>query len=252
MKNKTTFIKVSRKEKDFTIVDNGYIRRNDLSWKAKGMMTYILHLPQDWNVSLTEVMRHATDGEASFRSGWKELEEKGYVERYPVKDEHTKRVKFWQTIVHEVPQKPHGENPHVEKPDVAKPNVENQELLSTKELSTNKLRTNNTKDIVEQSSQSDKSDDLPYEEIIDYLNEKAERKFRHTTNKTKSLIKARANEGFELDDFKQVIDIKVAEWGNDSEMNKFLRPETLFGTKFEGYLNQPVKAVKKERNYSAW
>lgn len=108
------------------------------------------------------------------------------------------------------------------------------------------------KDIVEQSSQSDKSDDLPYKEIIDHLNEKADRKFRHNTNKTKRLINSRFKEGFKLDDFKKVIDIKVAEWKNDSEMSKFLRPETLFGTKFEGYLNQPVKAVKKERNYSAW
>lgn len=109
-----------------------------------------------------------------------------------------------------------------------------------------------TKDIVEQSSQSDKSDDVPYKEIVDHLNKKADRQFRHTTNKTKSLIKARFNEGFELDDFKQVIDVKVAEWEKDNEMNKFLRPETLFGTKFESYLNQPVKHVKKERDWSEW
>ena len=108
------------------------------------------------------------------------------------------------------------------------------------------------KDIVEQSSQSDKSDDVPYKEIIDHLNEKADRQFRHTTNKTKRLIKARANEGFKLDDFKQVINTKVAEWKNDSEMNKFLRPETLFGTKFEGYLNQPVTSTGKERDWEEW
>ena len=77
----------------------------------------------------------------------------------------------------------------------------------------------------------------PYKDIIDYLNEQAGKQYRHTTDKTKKLISARCNEGFELEDFKQVIDNKVKEW-QGSDMEKFLRPETLFGTKFEGYLNQ--------------
>jgi uncharacterized phage protein (TIGR02220 family) len=55
------------------------------------------------------------------------------------------------------------------------------------------------------------------------------------------LIIARYNEDFTLDDFKKVIDVKSAEWKNDKKQNKFLRPETLFGTKFEGYLNQNMK-----------
>lgn len=82
---------------------------------------------------------------------------------------------------------------------------------------------------------------LPYGEIIDYLNEKAGTSYRVTTKKTQTLIKARFNEKFSLDDFKKVIDNKVAEWKNDTAMNKFLRPETLFGTKFESYLNQNIK-----------
>lgn len=78
---------------------------------------------------------------------------------------------------------------------------------------------------------------IPYEEIVDYLNKKADKNYRHTTKKTRSLIKARWDEGFRLDDFKKVIDIKTAEW-KGTKMDKYLRPETLFGTKFEGYLNQ--------------
>jgi len=79
---------------------------------------------------------------------------------------------------------------------------------------------------------------IPYQAIIDYLNEKAGTSYRHTSKKTQQLIRARWNEGFRLDDFKIVIDKKVAEWFNDPKMNKYLRPETLFGTKFESYLNQ--------------
>lgn len=84
---------------------------------------------------------------------------------------------------------------------------------------------------------------LPYKEIVDYLNELAHTNYKHTTKKTKDLIKARFNEGFILDDFKIVIEKKVIEWYNDKTMNKYLRPETLFGTKFESYLNQREKEI---------
>lgn len=79
---------------------------------------------------------------------------------------------------------------------------------------------------------------VPYQQIVDYLNEKTGKQYKHTTKKTQSLIKARTKEGFSLDDFKQVIDNMSSQWMNDSKMNQYLRPETLFGTKFEGYLNQ--------------
>ncbi len=84
-------------------------------------------------------------------------------------------------------------------------------------------------------------------ESISYLNEKANKNYRSTTKKTQDLIKARFNEGFSLSDFKKVIDIKTNSWLNDKEMNIYLRPETLFGTKFEGYLNE-----KTEENESEW
>ena len=81
-----------------------------------------------------------------------------------------------------------------------------------------------------------------YSRVVDYLNEKANTKYRSTTKKTKDLIKARMNEGFTEEDFKKVIDVKVKEW-IDTDMVKYLRPETLFGTKFEGYLNQKESGV---------
>ena len=86
-------------------------------------------------------------------------------------------------------------------------------------------------------------------EIVDYLNRAANKNFRSSTSKTKTLIKARYKEGFSLEDFKKVIDTKVREWKNDKNMNKFLRPETLFGTKFESYLNQDVKEDNCDSQY---
>lgn len=74
--------------------------------------------------------------------------------------------------------------------------------------------------------------------IIDHLNTRAGKCFRHTTQSTVRHINARLNEGFQLGDFISVIDTKIAEWGKDKNMKKYLRPETLFGQKFESYLNQ--------------
>ncbi len=88
-------------------------------------------------------------------------------------------------------------------------------------------RKDNTKDI--------------YSRVISFLNEKTKASYKVTTKKTRDLIKARLKEGFTLEDFEKVIAKKVLDWGQDPKMSKFLRPETLFGTKFESYLNEPQK-----------
>ena len=79
------------------------------------------------------------------------------------------------------------------------------------------------------------ADKIDYKSIIDYLNQKAGRSYR-VTEKTRRLIRARINEGFTEADFYKVIDHKTNVWLNDPKMSQYLRPETLFGTKFEGYL----------------
>lgn len=82
-------------------------------------------------------------------------------------------------------------------------------------------------------------------EIINYLNNKLNTNFKYKTKSTQSKIKARLNEGYKLDDFIAVIDKKYDEW-KETEFEKFLRPETLFGTKFESYLNQKSKSKSPE------
>lgn len=91
--------------------------------------------------------------------------------------------------------------------------------------------------IEEEREEEEEIDINIYSSIINYLNKKANTRYRVNNKKTKTLIKARLNEGFTEDDFYKVIDNKVNEWAN-TDMNKYLRPETLFSHKFEGYLNQ--------------
>jgi uncharacterized phage protein (TIGR02220 family) len=85
---------------------------------------------------------------------------------------------------------------------------------------------------------NDIKDIVEYGQIIDYLNHVCGTSYKSTTKATQEHIRARWNEGFRVDDFKKVIDIKAKEWLNDPRMSKFLRPETLFSNKFESYLNQ--------------
>lgn len=158
-------------------------------------------------------------------SGWiNSLEEKGYIKRTIIRNKNTNQVE--KRII----ELDYGKNLHDP--------IEDNFLPSGKNLhegTEEKFRKNNT---VINNTNNNTKEYIPYVEIVTYLNDAASSNYRSSTKKTKDLIKARYNEGFTLEDFKKVIDIKTAEWLNDNSMNKFLRPETLFGTKFESYLNQ--------------
>lgn len=92
----------------------------------------------------------------------------------------------------------------------------------------------------ENSKDNDKEikDIVEFAEIVDYLNTACGTSYRASSKNTRRHINARLREGYSVADFKKVIDHKARDWLNDAEMAKFLRPETLFGSKFEGYLNQ--------------
>src|SRR5699024_6087570 len=144
MKNNTTFVRVE-KNRNYTTIHNEFLKRKDISWKAKGIMTYLLSLPDDWVVNLDEIKRNATDGESSFRSGWKELVSAGYGSRQRVRDEKSKKIDHWETDINDSASdsKRHTvKNHNVSSHQVRNHKVDNHELRSTKELSTNKPITN--------------------------------------------------------------------------------------------------------------
>jgi len=86
---------------------------------------------------------------------------------------------------------------------------------------------------------------LPSDEIISYLNLVCKKKYRLDNQSAIKLIKGKLNNGFTIDDIKYVIDVKANHWLN-SEQEMYLRPETLFGNKFETYLNEkPRQATNK-------
>lgn len=98
------------------------------------------------------------------------------------------------------------------------------------------------KDIGERIKEKEKENIIAT--IIDHLNQTAGTAYRASSRDTKGHINARISEGYTVADFFTVIDKKTAEW-KGTDMEKYLRPATLFGSKFEGYLNQ--KTTKKDR-----
>lgn len=84
-----------------------------------------------------------------------------------------------------------------------------------------------------------------YINILSFLNEKTGKNFKHNSQKTRKLINARLREGYTEKDFYTVIENKCKDWLKDEKMNKYLCPDTLFGTKFEKYLNQGVSVNEK-------
>lgn len=81
--------------------------------------------------------------------------------------------------------------------------------------------------------------------IIDYLNKRAGKKYSVKTKKTAQLIHKLLDNGFTVEDFERVIDIKCKQWLNNEKMNQYLRPRTLFSEKFEDYLNEASARVQK-------
>ena len=121
-------------------------------------------------------------------------------------------------------------------------NCEDNNTLSINTIS----NTRDIRDIVEQSPTTP----IPYNEIIDYLNQKTGKNFKSSSKATQRHIKARFADGFTLNDFKQVIDTKSTQWLKDKKMSAYLRPDTLFGTKFEGYLNETNVKPKQNTSFS--
>lgn len=122
----------------------------------------------------------------------------------------------------------------------------NQEVKSIKEDKSNCKTNSEVHSEVNVKPLEEELDKEIYRNIVSYLNQKTGKSYKYTTRATRSLINARVKEGFSLDDFKKVIDTKVASWKGDNKMNTYLRPNTLFGTKFESYLNEKVDTKNTE------
>ncbi|HDX9667860.1 TPA: DnaD domain protein [Bacillus cereus] len=133
-----------KKDTNYSVIHNTPLRDENLSWRAKGLLAYMLSLPDDWTFHATELSQHAKDGKETTANTLKELKKAGYLKRYPVQDPETGKISHWETAVYEVPTI-EGENHPLEKPpsgittDWKTMRMENQSMEKPPLLNTNDL-----------------------------------------------------------------------------------------------------------------
>jgi uncharacterized phage protein (TIGR02220 family) len=224
MNNSNIFRVVKNPDNPYVMVDKGFINNPKLSWKAKGILLYLLSKPHDWQVYGKDIVKHATEGRDSVSSGIAELMTHRYISRERKRDLQG-RLRGYDYDVYEVPTE-NGLS-------VSGLSEIGKSALTNNDLELNNEETNNT-----MSAAPNTKDKPPYSEIIDLLNKYSGKKFKFAIKATQEHINARWREGYTFNDFETVIKYKCRQWKDDDKMNPYLRPATLFGTKFESYLNE--------------
>jgi len=134
------------KTKDFTVMSNHHLRNVSLSLKAKGLLSLMLSLPDNWDYTTKGLAHICKDGVDSISSAIKELEKHGYLTRHRLRDAHG-RLGDIEYVIHEKPVLPNGhdtvlppkrENPRQAKPVLGKPEQENPAQLNIQESITEK------------------------------------------------------------------------------------------------------------------
>lgn len=118
-------VRVSKRESGYAIIDPFFLSDERLSWKAKGLLSYLLSKPSNWRVFTSDLVKRSKDGRDAVYSAIKELESCGYVERRQTRDE-SQKITGMETVVYERPiiDDPGSDSPQTEIPYVEKPKTE--------------------------------------------------------------------------------------------------------------------------------
>ena len=165
-------IRVKKRPSNFVMMDKTFLEDDRLSFKAKGILAYLLSKPDDWKVIVGNLVNSSKDGKASVYAGLKELKECGYYEKVPIRNEQGTRIIRWESTVYEVPVSLLTDFQEVENQDIENLDLENRERNNN--YNTNKLNITNNYVMSSQSradrcgSEKDKKDmtDVQAYEII--------------------------------------------------------------------------------------
>lgn len=102
MENRNIIRVMKGKENPYVMIDKRIYSDSNLSWKAKGILSYLLSKPDNWRVQESDIIKQSKDGRDSVRAGLKELIEAGYMKHNSVRNESGK-ILFWEYQVFEVP-----------------------------------------------------------------------------------------------------------------------------------------------------
>ncbi|HFG9473551.1 hypothetical protein E1H45_20400 (plasmid) [Clostridioides difficile] len=243
-------LKDSRK-RDWFWAENSLVDREDLSIYEKMIYIVLIRYSDEESCcfpSYKTISKKARCSERQVSNVLKSLEEKGLLIRKKRKRKGSNEKESNLYILLSAKQEVQHTMPNVRN-EVLNPTacgaVHVRNEVPSNKTNINKTNlTNNIYSSAEQKEEKTKDKEI-YKRIVDYLNKTADKSFKSTTKKTISLIDARLKEGFTEEEFYKVIDNKVLNWLDNDKMNAYLRPETLFGNKFESYLNEtPKKSLK--------
>jgi uncharacterized phage protein (TIGR02220 family) len=243
--------KITRqKRKDnYTVVNNSILQNPTLSWAAKGMLVYLLHLPDNWQINVADLSNRSKNGRDGTATIIKELMDEGYLTRqkmltdqkrfagydYTVNDESV----YGNTVYGKADTSKYYQKKVLNKVNTnIEDNVENE--FSTPFLSQDEIEDLECQIFVSKSIEEIKKKVAPKKkesstdmqivtDVVNYLNEKTKQAFKPTTKETVQFIRSRASlDKWGLEDFKLVIDFKASDWMNDERMRQYLTPSTLF------------------------
>ena len=128
--------------RDYTVMSNHHLRNANLSLKAKGLLSMMLSLPEDWNYTTRGLAKICKEGVDAIGAALRELEAAGYIVRHKLRDRQG-RISDTEYVIYEQPQlrkpdtdSPYTENPYMDKPDTEKPAELNIEKSNTEKTIT--------------------------------------------------------------------------------------------------------------------
>lgn len=222
----------------YGMIAKSVMRNKDLSVEAKAIYAYLVSFSGAGLSSFpsTElILSELKISHKRYLSHRKKLEDFGYISITRIRTDNgfSKNLYEIKTDISVHSHSVHERGVHVHGVSVQNDHTISNSLKSNS-LKSNSINTNTLSEL--------KIDFYDYKSVIDYLNDKAGTSFKNVESH-KKFIRARYNEGYSIDDFKKVIDNKVAQWISDPKMEKFLRPSTLFASKFDMYLNEKHKSI---------
>lgn len=124
LKENNTVIRVV-KQNNYVVMNKGFLEDNRLSFKAKGILAYLLSKPDDWKVMIEDLIDASTEGKSAIYAGLNELKAYGYYEKLPVRADNGRTIDHWESVVYEVPREPEVKKPQRKQKEVIHKVVKN-------------------------------------------------------------------------------------------------------------------------------
>ena len=134
-------IRVRKRPNNFVMIDKTFLEDERLSFKAKGILAYLLSKPDNWKVIVGNLVKYSKDGKSAVYAGLKELKECGYYVKTPIRSEDGRRISRWESTVYGMPDSLLSDFQEIENQEIENQYLENRERNNN--YYNNKLNINN-------------------------------------------------------------------------------------------------------------